>query len=194
MSESAPLQGSIRMFKHAQDSLRSHRELIARRLAVLLLLLYLSALVDIGHVILGNLRTGFYYGNFGYVLFPFPSNPSILLPVITPVPLVEAIIHTIFIYQGIWIAWASLGILYIIMPLLLRGYRVVRGTTVVLGLEEGEKKARMGIITGILALLSIVFSLGTFSIENNLRSYGPMPFLATIVISAILVGVMFMDR
>lgn len=193
LSENMHPQGRMRMISNFQDSFRLHRELISRRLVVLLLLLYLSALVDIGHIILGDLRTGFYYGNYGYVLFPFPSNPSFLLPVITPVPLIEAIIYTIFIYQGIWIAWSLLGILYIMMPLLLRLYRIRKGTAAAPRLEEKEKRTRLGIITGMLAFLSIVFSVGTFSIENNLHSYGPMPFLVAIGISALLVGVMFQD-
>jgi hypothetical protein len=169
------------------------RRIIARRIAVLLFFLYLAVLVDVGGAVLGDLRTGFYYGNYGNTLFPYPHNKGFLLPVITPVPPIEAFIYTVFVYQGIWIAWTALGVIYIMMPLAIWAYRTVRRPTSMPAQVHQEKEEKIGVLTGMLAFLSILFSVVTLSIDTNLHLYGFMPFLVALGLSSLLVGVLIQN-
>ena len=179
--------------KSIQHRIHVFRRLIARRIAVLLFFLYLAVLVDVGGTVLGDLRTGFYYGNYGNTLFPYPHNRGFLLPVITPVPPIEAFIYAVFVYQGIWIAWTALGIIYIMMPLAIWAYRALKRPTPGLAQVKQEKEEKIGVLTGVLAFLSILFSVATLSIDTNLHLYGFMPFLVALGLSSLLVGVLIQN-
>lgn len=193
MSTTAVLEDSRRAIRNVQHRINIHRKLIARRIAVLLFLLYLAALVDVGDAIFGDLRTGFYYGNMGHTLFPFPHTNSLLLPAITPVPPIEVIIYVAFVYQGIWIAWTVLAVIYIMMPFIIRIYRVLRRPMSLTPQVQQEGEERIGVLTGLFAFLSILLSVGSFAISTNLHFYGFAPFLVTLGLSSLLVGVLFQN-
>ena len=193
MSGSWQLDGFTKAIRSIQHRIYTSRKLTARRIAVLLFFLYLAVLVDVGGAVLGDLRTGFYYGNYGNTLFPYPHNEGFLLPVITPVPPIEAFIYAVFVYQGIWIAWTVLGIIYIMAPLGIRAYRALRGPASELAQVNQEKEEKIGALTGMLAFLSILFSVATLSIDTNLHLYGFMPFLVALGLSSLLVGVLIQN-
>ncbi len=190
MSGSGQLDGFTKAIRSIQHRIYTSRKLIARRITVLLLFLYLAALVDVGSAILGDLRTGFWYDNIGHTLFPYPHTAGGLLPVITPVPPIEVFVYVAFVYQGIWIAWTALGIIYIVAPLFIWAYRTLRKPAAGAAQAQQEKEEKTGILTGMLVFLSILLSIGTFAITNNLHSYGFMPFLAAVGLSAVLVGIL----
>jgi hypothetical protein len=150
-------------------------------------------LVDFEGAVIGDLRTGFYYGSYGYTLFPYPHWRSILLPVMTPLPPIEAFIYAVFVYQGIWIAWTALGIIYVMMPLVIWAYRTIGRPASRLAQVQQEKEEKIGVLTGMLAFLSILLSVMTLGIETNLSYYGFMPFLAALGLSSILVGVLIQN-
>ena len=150
-------------------------------------------MVYVGVLIVGHPGTGYHYTNIGHHLFPFPSTDSVLLPAFTPVPPVEAFVYTIFIYQGLWIAWASLGIAYILLPFSFWVYRALR-KSIKHAQEHQKQEERVGVTTGMLAFLSIYLSIGTFSISSTLYIHGPIPFLIVVALSVIIVGLLIQSR
>ncbi len=111
------------MLAGIQQYINTKRAAFVSRVAVILLLLYFAVLVDAGSHVSGDLAHGFHFPHSGYRLFPFPLSTVYLnAPVQIPLAPIEVFIYVVFIGQGIWIAWMSLGIIYIMMPLVRRVY------------------------------------------------------------------------
>ena len=97
------------------------RKRIRKRIYVLLLMVYLAVMVNVAKYIGGNIFEGFYFPSAGHMLFPIPFDLGwfgqyVSASVIVPLNPVEFIIYLVFIYQGVWIFWMAIGILYVMLP------------------------------------------------------------------------------
>nr|KXH72139.1 MAG: hypothetical protein AM325_09260 [Candidatus Thorarchaeota archaeon SMTZ1-45] len=117
---------------HIRSWVFTHRALLVRRFVVLLLLLYLSIIVDVGSIVhwdQRNRRFEFYFPTPGYSLFPFPFKPSQgdgCPQVFCELNTIESFIFLVFLYQGVWVIWMFLGITYIVMPIPLFVYTTLK--------------------------------------------------------------------
>ena len=196
MNETVPAEYSTRVLAGIQNRIKTQRVAIVRRVAVILLLLYFVVLVHAGSYVSENLDFGFFFGTSGYGLFPFPYHLPhgwAALMVITPLDPIEVFIYVVFIGQGIWIAWMSLGIIYIMMPLALWVYTTKgRPNTETTQIQsEGVKK--VGVLTGIIALFSVLLSVTTFSAYHNLGNYGLPPLILVLGLSTVIIGFLFFE-
>jgi hypothetical protein len=97
------------------------RKQVRKRIYVLLLMIYLAVMVNVAKYIGGNIFEGFYFPYPGRILFPIPFDLGwfghyIVSPVLVPLNPVEFFIYLVFIYQGVWIFWMAIGILYVMLP------------------------------------------------------------------------------
>lgn len=196
MNGIVPAKYSTRVLAGIQNRIKTQRAAFVRRVAVILLLLYFAVMVDAGRAVMGDFTNGFYFGTSGYGLFPVPYRlppgwPS--LQVITPLHPIEVFIYVVFIGQGIWIAWMSLSIIYIMMPLALWVYTTKgrpNSKTTQVQSERGEK---VGVFTGIIAVLSVLLSVTTFSFSFNLENYGPLPLIVILGLSTVIIGFLLFE-
>jgi hypothetical protein len=189
-SVTAPMTQRIGVLQCVRRLLYQHRDSIARRIAILLFLFYLIAVVDAGQYIRGDISTGFYYSGSGLALFPFPRIPYVFAEVILLLPSIQVFVYIVFVYRGIWIAWASLSLLYIAIPLVSWAYKRVKKTTLLHDQGGKERIEGISIITGSAAFLSILFSVGTYSVTSNFRFFEPIMFAFVLVLSVLLTGIL----
>jgi len=94
---------------------------ILRRLVVVVLLIYLLALVSFARGIGGDLVEGFYWSMPGYRLFPIPVRLyDSWLPVTEDLTPIDQFVYVVFIWNGMWVAWTAVAVLYIVYPFLLK--------------------------------------------------------------------------
>ncbi len=93
---------------------------ILRRLVVVVLLIYLVALVPFARGIGGDLAGGFYWTYPGFVLFPIPGDSGSMIPVTEPLTPIDQFVYVVFIWNGMWVAWTAVAVLYIVYPFLLK--------------------------------------------------------------------------
>lgn len=173
------------VIKDIKYHLGTNRNSVVRRITVLLLILYLFAMVNVGRYVYWDLWHGFSWASWSYTLFPFPTEMSgISLPVVMPLNPIEVFIYLFFIGQGIWVAWMFLGVLYIMMPLVRRGYSS-------LGRFNSKPEQRSSDIvepvsrfTKSAAVLAVFLSTGTFIV--NLAIYGPVVLLVVLGLSIVV--------
>ena len=193
MDENQPEQVRNRVI----ESIKTQRAILVRRVAIILLLLYFAVMVDVGSHVYGTVNHGFYFTYLGYDIFPIPYQWAVLLPVITELDPLRSFIFFTFIGQGIWIVWALLGIIYIVMPLVHWAYNIKREPDSEIMQVRSDKVEKIGVITGIVAVLSVYLSVVTFRI--NLVNYGLLPLvlvssLSIVVICFLVIEILNMIR
>ncbi|KXH72011.1 MAG: hypothetical protein AM326_11340 [Candidatus Thorarchaeota archaeon SMTZ-45] len=193
MDENQPEQVRNRVI----ESIKTQRAILVRRVAIILLLLYFAVMVDVGSYVYGTVDHGFYFTYLGYDIFPIPYQWAVLLPVITELDPLRSFIFFTFIGQGIWIVWALLGIIYIVMPLVHWAYNIKREPDSEIMQVRSDKVEKIGVITGIVAVLSVYLSVVTFRI--NLVNYGLLPLvlvssLSIVVICFLVIEILNMIR
>ncbi len=180
LAESQP--GQIK--KRVYAIIKTKRAILVRRAAIILILLYFAAMVDVGSHVYGTVTQGFYFTYLGYELFPIPYQGVIVFPVIVELDLLRSFIFYTFIGQGMWIVWTSLGIIYILMPFALWAYNTKKEQNSEIKQVRSNKDERIGVITGIMAVLSIYLSVETF--WTNLGNYGLLPLVAILGLSIVI--------
>ncbi len=176
-----------------KDLIGTHRDSVVKRITVLLLILYLFAMVNVGRYVFGDLWNGLHWTSWSYTLFPIPTEILSSLPVEITLNPIEAFIYLLFIGQGIWVAWMSLGVLYIMMPLVRRGYSS-------LGRFNSEPKQKpsvivepVGLFTRSTSVLTVLLSTVTFIF--NLAVYGPLLLSVVLGLSIVVLWILFVkDR
>ena len=186
MSATAPLEGSTRVTKSIRHHIYLHRALVARRVAVLLLLLYFAVIVNAGSDVFLNTHNGVYSASLNTRLFPIPSIDFGFLPAYRALPQIDVFIYIVFINQGIWIVWMLLGIIYIIMPLMVWAYRTLKRPISKSPQTLNKNEEKVGVLTGSIAVFSIALSVVTFG--DNLMYYGPVPLVVVLGLSVALLG------
>ncbi len=93
---------------------------ILRRLIVVVLLIDLAAMVLFAQQISGDLAGGFYWPYPGKMLFPIPVDSPANIPVTEPLTLIDQFVYVVFIWNGMWVAWTAVAVLYIVYPFLLK--------------------------------------------------------------------------
>ena len=151
----------------------TNRDSVVRRITVLLLIPYLFAMVNMERFVHGDIWNGFYWPSWSYMLFPIPIETQGVLPVEIALNPIDAFIYLFFIGHGIWVAWMILGVLYIMMPIVRRGYSSLGSFN-----SKPEQKASdivepVSRFTKSAAVLAVFLSIGTFI--ANLVIYGPVP-------------------
>jgi len=91
-----------------------------RRVRVALLLVYYILILAFAWSMSGSwwwsLEEGLMWSSGGPgIFFPIPFPPG-MAGVITPAYLVDQVFYLVFMHGGIWIAWISLGLLYLFSP------------------------------------------------------------------------------
>lgn len=162
-----------------------------RRVVVILLLLYFAVMVDVGSHVYGTVAQGFYFANLGYDLFPLPYKWAVLLPVITELDPFRSFIFFTFIGQGMWVLWVLLGIIYIIEPLFHWAYNIMREQESKIRPVQSDKGERIGILTGMVAVISVYLSVATY--RMNLMNYGLLPLIVVSSLSIVVVGFLVIE-
>ncbi|MBN2229518.1 MAG: hypothetical protein JW779_07960 [Candidatus Thorarchaeota archaeon] len=90
--------------------------MILRRVFVLFLIIDLMGMVYVTRYVFGNLEDGFEWGSPGHVLFPFPYEWQTMVPVTQPLNPLETFTYVLFIANGLWLLWVTIGLLYIFSP------------------------------------------------------------------------------
>ncbi len=196
MNETLPAKYSTRVIKGIQQYINTKRAAFVRRVAVVLLLLYFAVMVFAGRAVGSDIMNGIYFGTPGYSLFPFPySLPSgwVIAQILVPLPPIQVFIYVVFTGQGIWIAWMSLGIIYIMMPLALWVYKTKGRLDSKTSQVQSESGKKVGVLTGIVALFPVLFSVATFSIYYNLVNYGLLPLIVVLGLSTVIIGFILID-
>lgn len=191
MSESVPEKHSVRVLEGIQNWMFNHRTLVVRRVAVILLLLYFAVMVHAGSHVGGDVNQGFYFATPSFALFPFPyvlPPGYVVILSIRPLTPIEVFIYVVFIQLGIWMVWVILGIIYIMMPLVLRVYRTKTKVETQMTEVRSDRGEKIDVLTVTLVGLSAIFSVTTFSIGCNLENYGPLPLILVIGLSTVMVS------
>lgn len=187
MNETVLAKNSTRVITGIQQYISTKRAAFVRRVAVILLLLYFAVMVDAGSYVRGDLESGFYFTNTGHGLFPFPYSGGFSYPVYVYFDPLSTFIYVVFIAQGIWIAWMSLGIIYIMMPLALWVYNTMGRLNSKTTQVRSDRVKKGDVLTRIFAGFSAIFSVTTFSIGYNLENYGPLPLILVLGLSTMMV-------
>ncbi len=187
MNETVPAKYSNRVLAGIQHYIKTQSSAFVRRVAVVLLLLYFAVMVDAGSHVHGDLESGFNFPHAGYGLFPFPFPYSggINLPMVVYFDPLLTFIYVVFIGQWIWIAWMSLGIIYIIMPIVQRALSTMRRPN----MKSTHTREDVGVLTKLVVVLVVLPSVITYSI--NLEYYGPLPLILVLAISTVLLFRLF---
>jgi len=170
--------------KRVYTIIKTKRAILVRRAAIILILLYFAAMVDVGSHVYGTVTQGFYFTYGGYDIFPIPYTWSILFPVLVELDPLRSFIFYAFIGQGMWIVWTLLGSIYILMPLALWAYKIKKEQNSEIKQVRSNKDERIGVITGIVAVLSIYLSVETF--WTNLGNYGLLPLMTVLSLSIVV--------
>ena len=181
------VEESTSVIKSIQHRIYLHRALVVRRIAVLLLLLYFSVLVDAGSGVFLDTVNGVFSASIGTTLFPIPFAGLRMLTAYVPLSQNDVLIYIIFVNQGIWNLWMLSGIIYIMMPLAIWGYRTIERPILKSKLEPHEKEEKVGIVTSTIAIFSIALSVATFSFHFNFMNYGPVPLVVVLGLSTVIV-------
>ncbi len=179
-----------------QKYINTERAAFVRRVTNILLLLYFAVMVQAGGAVGGNYTSELYFGTPGYSLFPFPyslPSGSGIEQVLVPLPPIQVFIYVVFIGQGVWIAWMSLGIIYIMMPLVRWVYNTKYRPNTKSTHIQPERGEKVGVLTGIIALFPVLFSVATFSIPYNLVNYGLLPLIVVLGLSTVIIGFLFFE-
>ncbi|MGY5865081.1 MAG: hypothetical protein RTV41_10795 [Candidatus Thorarchaeota archaeon] len=174
-----------------QKYINTERAAFVRRVANILLLLYFAVMVQAGRAVGGNYTSELYFGTPGYSLFPFPyslPSGSPIEQVLVPLPPIQVFIYVVFVGQGVWIAWMSLGIIYIMMPLVRWVYNTKYRPNTKSTYIQPERGEKVGVLTGIIALFPVLFSVATFSLYYNLVNYGPLSLMVVLGLSTMIIG------
>ncbi len=90
------------------------------RILAVCFVIYLIALVRVGHAAMWSLEHGFEWTSPAYQLFPIPINlydfGFIVIQVHVPMSIPDIVLYVIFVANYIWIVWGILAIAYIIHP------------------------------------------------------------------------------
>jgi hypothetical protein len=186
-----PEKHGVRMLEGVQNRMFIHRAVLLRRVAVSLLLLYFGVMVDVGSHVYGTLEQGYYFTHIGYDIFPIPYKWGILFPAHADLDLLRSFIFFIFIGQGMWVLWVLLGIVYIVEPLIHWAYNIKREQRMKNRPVRTDRRERIGILTGIVALFSVYLSVTTFRI--NLGNYGLLPLIVVSSLSIMVIGFLVVE-
>ena len=174
-----------------QQYIKTGHASFVRRLAVILLLLYFAAMVDVGRHVYGNVEQGFYFTYLGYEIFPLPYTWGVILPVIVDLDPLRSFIYFTFIRRGMWVLWVLIGIIYILDPLLHWAFNIRREQESKVRLVRSGKGERIGVITGLVAVIAVYLSVATYRI--NLGNYGLLPLIVVSSLSIVVIGFMAIE-
>lgn len=108
-----PGKHSTRVTTGIRQYFHTKRAAFVSRVAVLLLIPYLFAMVNVGRYISGDIWNGLFWTSSGYAMFPIPFDLTSLGYGTTPthydLNFFDIFIYVIFIGQWFWIFWMSLG-------------------------------------------------------------------------------------
>lgn len=187
------INGVIRGIK---NHLGTRRNALARRITVLLLILYSFAMVNVGRYIVWGPVLGLTWTSSGYSLFPIPFNLLSLGYVVTPVfyhlNALDMFIYVVFIGQWFWVAWMSLGILYIMMPLVRRGYFSLGTFNSKPEQKPSDIVEPVSLFTKLTSVLTVLLSTGTFIV--NLAVYGPLLLSIVLGLSIVVFWILFVEN
>ena len=178
-----------------KDLIGSHRDSVVKRSTVLLLILYLSAMVNVGRFVSGDIWNGLFWTSSGFSLFPIPINYLSLgygnAPVFTQMNPFDIFIYVIFIEQWFWVVWMFLGVLYIMMPLVRRGYFSLSRFNSKPDQKPSDIVEPVSRFTKSASVLTVLLSTYTFIF--NLAVYGPLLLSVVLGLSIVVFWILFVE-
>ncbi len=190
MNETVPAKYSTGVLAGIQPYFKTKRAAFVRRVAVVLLLLYFAVMVDAGNYVGWSIWHESYFSAPGNNLFPIPFKlpPGYLIAeVIVELDFLQTFIYVVFIGQWIWIAWMSLGIIYIMMPIVLKALGTLRRPN----MKSTPAREDVGVLTKLVAVLVVLLSVITYS--GNLENYGLLPLIVVLGLSTVIIGFILID-
>jgi hypothetical protein len=178
-----------------KNHIGTHRDSVVRRITVLLLILYFYAMVNVGRYIAWDPAHGLTWTSGGYSLFPIPFDSLSLGYIVTPAleqlnPF-DIFIYVIFIEQWFWVVWMFLGVLYIMMPLVRRGYFSLGRFDSKPDQKPSDIVEPISRFTKSTSVLTVLLSTMTFIF--NLSVYGPLLLSVVLGLSIVVFWILFIE-
>ena len=172
-----------------------YRSSLVRRITVLLSILYLLAMVNVGQHIFWDPAVGLTWSSSGYALFPIPIDLRSLGYFVTPMHYhlspFDIFIYMIFVGQWFWAAWMLLGVLYIMIPIVRRGYTSWDRFNSKPEQKPSDTVGPVSRFTKSTSILTVLLSTGTFIF--NLAVYGPLLLSIVLGLSIVVFWILFVE-